>query len=105
MDNRLPWPEYFMRIAFLVAERSTCLRRKVGAVAVKDKRVYLIPYEPFNWFDRPPSFMRLLGIKWLLNLLHPDRFPVDMVAETQNFYRLFLGVELTAAQAREVLNR
>lgn len=73
--------------------------------AVKDKRVYLIPCEPFNWFDRPPSFMRLLGIKWLLNLLHPDRFPVDMVTETQAFYRLFLGVELDAAQAREVLNR
>lgn len=73
--------------------------------AVKDKRVYLIPYEPFNWFDRPPSFMRLLGSKWLLNLLHPDRFPVDMVAETQRFYRLFLGVDLSAAQAREVLNR
>lgn len=73
--------------------------------AVKDKRVYLIPDEPFNWFDRPPSFMRLLGSKWLLNLLHPDRFPVDMVAETQDFYRLFLGVDLTADQAREVLNR
>ncbi|HBE94773.1 MAG TPA: cytidine deaminase, partial [Desulfovibrio sp.] len=28
--SRMPWPDYFMRIAFLVAERSTCLRRKVG---------------------------------------------------------------------------
>lgn len=73
--------------------------------AVKDKRVYLIPYEPFNWFDRPPSFMRLLGIKWLINLLYPDRYPVDMVAETRSFYQLFLGVELTEAQAGEVLNR
>uniref|UniRef100_A0A7C4AI44 Cytidine deaminase n=1 Tax=Fundidesulfovibrio putealis TaxID=270496 RepID=A0A7C4AI44_9BACT len=44
MDQRLPWPEYFMRIAFLVAERSTCLRRKVGAVAVKDKRVLATGY-------------------------------------------------------------
>ena len=73
--------------------------------AVREKRVYLIPYEPFNWFDRPPSFMRLLGIKWLLGLLHPDRFPVDMVAETRAFYKLFLGVELNEAQAMEVLNR
>ena len=39
MDKRVPWPEYFMRIAYLVAERSTCLRRKVGAVAVKDRRI------------------------------------------------------------------
>ncbi|WP_448871049.1 ABC transporter substrate-binding protein [Desulfobulbus propionicus] len=72
--------------------------------AVRDKQVYLIPYEPFNWFDRPPSFMRILGIKWLLNLLHPDRFPVDMVGETQFFYQLFLGVALTPTQAREVLH-
>lgn len=73
--------------------------------AVKNKRVYLIPYEPFNWFDRPPSFMRLLGVKWLLNLLHPDLYPLDIVAETQSFYLLFLGVKLDEAQAREVLNR
>ena len=49
--------------------------------------------------------MRLLGIKWLFNLLHPDRFAVDMLAETRSFYRLFLGVELTEVQAMEVLNR
>ena len=73
--------------------------------AVRDKRVYLIPYEPFNWFDRPPSFMRLLGIKWLLSLLHPDRFNLDMFAETRAFYKLFLGVELTESQAMQVLNR
>ena len=73
--------------------------------AVREKHVYLIPYEPFNWFDRPPSFMRLLGIKWLFSLLHPDRFTVDMLAETRSFYQLFLGVELTEAQAMEVLNR
>ncbi len=41
---RLPWPNYFMEIAFLVAERSTCLRRKVGAVAVKDKRILATGY-------------------------------------------------------------
>ncbi|MBR5883354.1 MAG: cytidine/deoxycytidylate deaminase family protein [Mailhella sp.] len=33
------WTTYFMDIAHLVAQRSTCLRRKVGAVAVKDKRI------------------------------------------------------------------
>jgi dCMP deaminase len=44
MDQRLPWPEYFMRIAFLVAERSTCLRRKVGAIAVKEKRILATGY-------------------------------------------------------------
>lgn len=33
-----------MNIAFMVAERSTCLRRKVGAVAVKDKRILATGY-------------------------------------------------------------
>jgi len=43
-DTRPPWDNYFMRIAFLVAERSTCLRRKVGAVIVKDKRILTTGY-------------------------------------------------------------
>ncbi|MBM9615527.1 ABC transporter substrate-binding protein [Desulfobulbus rhabdoformis] len=72
--------------------------------AVKEKKVFLIPFEPFNWFDRPPSFMRVLGIKWLLNLLHPEQYPLDMIAKTQEFYSLFLGVHLTPAQAKEVLH-
>lgn len=42
--QRLPWPEYFLSIAKLVAERSTCLRRKVGALAVKDKRILATGY-------------------------------------------------------------
>lgn len=42
--ERVPWPEYFMRIAHLVSERSTCLRRRVGAIAVKDKRILATGY-------------------------------------------------------------
>ncbi len=34
--KRLSWDEYFMQIAEMVAERSTCPRKKVGAVLVKD---------------------------------------------------------------------
>ncbi len=72
--------------------------------AVRDKRVYLIPSGPFNWFDRPPSIMRLLGIKWLLKTLHPNRYPADIPAETTAFYKLFLGVELSDADVRSLLN-
>jgi len=35
---------YFMRMAELVATRSTCLRRQVGAVIVKEKRVLTTGY-------------------------------------------------------------
>jgi len=37
--SRPSWKEYFMDIASLVAKRSTCLRRHVGAIVVKDKRM------------------------------------------------------------------
>ena len=42
--ERPSWDEYFMKIAHLVAERSTCLRRKVGAIIVKDKRIISTGY-------------------------------------------------------------
>lgn len=41
---RPSWETYFMDIALLVARRSTCLRRTVGAVIVKDKRILTTGY-------------------------------------------------------------
>lgn len=41
---RPSWETYFMDIAELVARRSTCLRRSVGAVIVKDKRILSTGY-------------------------------------------------------------
>ena len=41
---RPTWDEYFMKIADLVAERSTCTRRRVGAIIVKDKRIISTGY-------------------------------------------------------------
>jgi len=43
-DKRPSWDEYFLQIADLVAKRSTCLRRKVGALIVKDKRILATGY-------------------------------------------------------------
>ena len=44
-SNRRPTlDEYFMEIAKVVATRSTCLRQKVGAVIVKDKRILATGY-------------------------------------------------------------
>ena len=41
---RPSWDEYFMEIAHLVAKRSTCLRRQVGAVLVREKRLLATGY-------------------------------------------------------------
>lgn len=42
--KRPAWDEYFLEIADLVSRRSTCLRRRVGAVLVKDKRILATGY-------------------------------------------------------------
>ena len=44
IEDRPSWEKYFMDIAFLVAKRSTCLRRSVGAVLVKNKRILATGY-------------------------------------------------------------
>ncbi|MCK4776849.1 MAG: cytidine/deoxycytidylate deaminase family protein [Actinomycetia bacterium] len=42
--DRPSWEEYFMKIACEVATRSTCLRRKTGAVIVLNKRILTTGY-------------------------------------------------------------
>ena len=44
MDRRPSWASYFMKIAEDVSTRSTCIRRQVGAVIVKDKRILTTGY-------------------------------------------------------------
>jgi len=42
--KRPEWDEYFMSIAELISERSTCLRRSVGALIVKNRRILTTGY-------------------------------------------------------------
>lgn len=42
--KRPSWDSYFMQLATVVAGRSTCLRRKVGAVMVKDRQILSTGY-------------------------------------------------------------
>ncbi|MBA4369855.1 MAG: cytidine deaminase [Desulfobacterium sp.] len=42
--ERPDWDSYFMAITVLVSKRSTCTRRSVGAVIVKDKRILSTGY-------------------------------------------------------------
>ncbi len=48
-SERPSWDKYFMRMAFLAASRSNCIRRKVGSVIVKDNNVIATGY------NGPPS--------------------------------------------------
>jgi iron complex transport system substrate-binding protein len=71
--------------------------------AIKTRRVYLVPRILFNWFDRPPSFMRLLGTRWIAHCLYPDSYRIDMVKEAQQFYRLFLNIEISDDMMRRAI--
>jgi dCMP deaminase len=44
MTQRPSWDQYFLTITRQVAERSTCLRAKVGAVIVRDKNILATGY-------------------------------------------------------------
>ncbi len=71
--------------------------------AVRNNQVYAIPNAPFNWFDRPPSINRVIGVKWLGNLIYPERFNYDMNKETKDFYKMFYHRELTDDEVAEIL--
>ena len=43
-QERPSWDEYFMKLAEEVQTRTTCLRRPVGALIVKDKRILATGY-------------------------------------------------------------
>ena len=71
--------------------------------AVKNRRVYRIPALPFNWFDRPPSVNRIIGIPWLAQLLYPGRCTIDIRSKTPEFYRIFYHRRLTGPELDRIL--
>ncbi|MDY0116101.1 MAG: ABC transporter substrate-binding protein [Sulfurimonadaceae bacterium] len=71
--------------------------------AVKENRVYLVPNNPFNWIDRPPSFMRILGTAWLASKFHPEAYKIDIKENTREFYKLFFNVDLSEKQINSIL--
>lgn len=66
--------------------------------AVKNNKIYEVPYKPFNFLDRPPSINRIIGVKWLGNLLYPDIYNYDIKKDTKEFYKLFYNIDLTENQ-------
>ena len=73
--------------------------------AIKENKIYLVPNNPFNWIDRPPSFMRILGTAWLANIFHPEAYDIDIEKRTHEFYQLFFGVDLTQHQILSILGK
>nr|WP_273702452.1 ABC transporter substrate-binding protein [Tepidanaerobacter syntrophicus] len=75
-----------------------------GIKAVKNGEVYEIPNFPFSWFDRPPSVNRILGLKWLGNLLYPNVFDYNVKKEVKYFYEQFYHYKLTEEELEKLVN-
>jgi iron complex transport system substrate-binding protein len=66
--------------------------------AVRNKRVYLEPNNPFGWIEHPSGVNRLIGLYWLSSLFYPDATQEDLRATTCDFYDKFYELKLTNAQ-------
>jgi len=66
--------------------------------AVRNKRVYLEPDNPFGWIEHPSGVNRLIGLYWLSSLFYPDATQEDLRATTCDFYDKFYELKLTNAQ-------
>ena len=73
--------------------------------AVENKKIYLTPAVPFNWFDRPPNIMRILGIQWAANLFYPEYAKIDIKKEIKEFFSLFYNVELSDEEAAAFISK
>ncbi|HXP95814.1 MAG TPA: ABC transporter substrate-binding protein [Telmatospirillum sp.] len=67
-----------------------------GIKAVADHKILSIPRTPFNWIDRPPSVMRIIGIQWLAHHLYPQAYGADLRQNLRDFHQLFMGFDPSA---------
>lgn len=70
--------------------------------AVKNMEVFEIPNRPFNWFDRPVSVNRILGVKWMGNLLYPEIYDYNIEDVVSDFYELFYGYSLSDEEIEDL---
>ena len=59
-----------------------------GLACVQNGQVYQIPIGVTRW-GHPTSFETPLALLWLMRLLYPDSFAVDLDQEIRSFYKIF----------------
>jgi iron complex transport system substrate-binding protein len=72
--------------------------------AVKNGKVYQIPFIPFGWFDRPPGTNRIIGTIWTAHLLYPEVFPYNMRQVTKEYMEIFYHHTPTETELYHILN-
>jgi iron complex transport system substrate-binding protein len=73
-----------------------------NVAAVRQKKVFLEPGEPFRWIDSPPGINRLIGLYWLSQLFYPSNSQDDLRSLMSDFYDKFYGIKLTDAQIEAI---
>ena len=108
MEQILAWdPEVILTQEAGFAERVRQDPLWRGISAVRSGRVHCAPVLPFGWLDGPPSVNRLIGVRWLLEKLHPGRparhgaKPLEQAV--REFYALFYGIQLSPSQLQALL--
>lgn len=75
--------------------------------AVRAGRVHCAPVLPFGWLDGPPGVNRLIGVRWLLEHLHPGHPALRALAPlheaVRDFYQVFYGASLSAQAVQRLL--
>jgi len=74
-----------------------------AVAAVRNNRVYVAPELPFGWIDAPPALNRILGLEWLVRILHPAAFPEPLGPRIVEFHRRFYHQTPTDAQVAALL--
>jgi len=85
MRTGMEWDEWYHELCIVVAKKSQCLSRKIGAILVKDKAVVSQGY------NGPPRGVRTCDKRWLV--VHDKMSDVagfKDVDENSDFYRKHL---------------
>jgi iron complex transport system substrate-binding protein len=73
--------------------------------AVRNKRVFQVPDDPFGWISDPPGVNRLTGLYWLSGLLYPNAIQDDVRATATDLYQKLYGIKLTDPQLERLIAR
>ncbi len=103
MEQLLAWDPDILIVSGY--EEAAALKRETrfaGLKAVRNGRVLIAPCGAHTWGNRTAE--QPLTVLWAAKHFHPALFAdLDLVAETQRFYRDIFGATLSAAQVGEIL--
>jgi len=106
---RPAWDDYFMSIAFLVATRATCDRKKVGAVLVKDHRLVATGYNGSpaglpHCDDVGHELKKIEGRDSCIRTLHAESNAIDFAGRDAAGCTLFTTVVPCYDCAKRIIN-